>query len=200
MSKREILLRILCILAALAAVIWIAHAIGEEEPEPDYQALYVMCKPKSFVNVRPFPKKKGEPVGRIECGEEVLTLGEKRGKYIKIYSPTFDSADCWVHRGYLTEEKPEVFEYGKTFVIRAKGRVAVRRYIRGARRVWIRPGKMVMVYAMTSEWVLTNRGYIQREFVEEVQEEKKNEGACCLRRKSRGLQGFSGTWTRRVFV
>ena len=44
MNKREMLLRILCILAALAAVIWIAHAIGEEEPEPDYQALYVMHK------------------------------------------------------------------------------------------------------------------------------------------------------------
>ena len=57
MSKREMLLRILCILAALAAVIWIAHAIGEE-PEPDYQALYVMCKPKSFVNVRPFQRRR----------------------------------------------------------------------------------------------------------------------------------------------
>lgn len=35
MSKREMLLRILCILAALAAVIWIADSLGEEEP--DYQ-------------------------------------------------------------------------------------------------------------------------------------------------------------------
>ena len=177
MSKREILLRILCILAALAAVIWIAHAIGEEEPEPDYQALYVMCKPKSFVNVRPFPKKKGEPVGRIECGEEVMTLGEKRGKYIKIYSPTFDSADCWVHRGYLTEEKPEIFEDGKTFVIRAKGRVAVRRYIRGARRAWIKPGKTLTVYAITSEWALTNRGFIMTEYLEEVESEQVYDGA-----------------------
>lgn len=171
MSKREMLLRILCILAALAAVIWIAHAIGEEEPEPDYQTLYVMCRPKSFVNVREFPKKKAKEVGRLECGDEVLTLNEKRGKFVKIYGPTFECGTCWVHRGYLTEEKPEIFEDGKTFVIRAKGRVAVRRYIRGARRVWIRPGKTVKVYAMTSEWVLTNRGYIQREFVEEVQEE-----------------------------
>ena len=179
MSKREILLRILCVLAALALVLWIAHAIGAvaEEPEPNYQTLYVMCKPKSFVYVRPFPKKGDETAGRVECGDEVLTLGEKRGKYIKIYSPSFDSAECWVHRGYLTEEKPEIFEDGKTFVIRAKGRVAVRRYIRGARRVWIQPGKTVTVYAMTSEWTLTNRGYIKTEFLEEkVQEGKRNNG------------------------
>ena len=169
MSKLEMLLRILCILTALAAVIWIADSLGEEEI--DYQTLYVMCMPKSFVNVREFPKKKAKEVGRLECGDEVLTLNEKRGKFVKIYGPTFECGTCWVHRGYLTEEKPEIFEDGKTFAIRAKGRVAVRRYIRGARRVWIRPGKTVKVYAMTSEWVLTNRGYIQREFVEEVQEE-----------------------------
>ena len=155
----------------LAIVMAMMYAAGLAEKEPEYQTLYVMCKPKSFVYVRPFPKKSEETAGRVECGDEVLTLGEKRGKYIKIYSPSFDSAECWVHRGYLTEEKPEIYEDGKQFVIHAKGRVAVRRYIRGSRRVWIQPGKTVTVYAMTSEWVLTNRGYIQREFVEEVQEE-----------------------------
>ena len=162
-----------------------------------------MCRPKSFVNVREFPKKKAKEVGRLECGDEVLTLNEKRGKFVKIYGPTFECGTCWVHRGYLTEEKPEIFEDGKTFVIRAKGRVAVRRYIRGARRVWIRPGKTVKVYAMTSEWVLTNRGYIQREFVEEVQEEESANTSVLVfwnRRPgfSRGNGWIYNSWTMRM--
>ena len=159
--------RITALILALLMILPVV-CIGEEEP--DYQTLYVMCKPKSFVNVRAFPKKNATEVGRVECGDEVLTLGEKRGKYIRIYDPAFESGDCWIHRGYLTEEKPEIYPEGNTFTIQAKGRVAVRRYIKGARRVWIRPGKAVTVYAITKEWALTNRGYIKTEFLEEAAE------------------------------
>ena len=175
MSKREMWLRLLCILAVLAAVIWITDSLGEEEP--DYQTLYVMCRPKSFVNVREFPKKKAKEVGRLECGDEVLTLNEKRGKFVKIYGPTFECGTCWVHRGYLTDEKPDIYEDGKAYTVKAKGRVALRRYIRGARRAWIKSGKTLTVYAITSEWALTNRGFIMTEYLEEVESEQVYDGA-----------------------
>jgi hypothetical protein len=184
MSRREIWLRFCCVLAALAAAVWIAGALGEEEP--DYQTLYVMCRPKSFVNVREFPKKKAKVIGRLECGDEVLTLNEKRGKFIKIYAPTLEGGTRWVHRGYLTDEKPEVYEDGKACTVKAKGRVALRRYIKGARRAWIRPGKTLTVYAMTSEWALTNRGFIMTEYLEETD----NESAGSLRREPGSVQSI----------
>ena len=158
----------------LAMIMSILYAAGWAEEEPEYQTLYVVCKPSSFVNVRAYPKKKGDEVGRLECGDQILTLGERRGQYVKIYGWTFESQDCWVHGGYLTEDEPEIWPEGKEYVIRAGGRVAVRRYMRGKRRVWIYPGKTVKVYAMTREWALTNRGYIKTEFLEEkAQEDNK---------------------------
>lgn len=182
-------IRLLLLIAVVVAVAWIAHALGEEEP--DYQMLYVICKPKSHVNAREFPKKGARTAGRLECGDEVLTLGERRGRYLKIYGPSFESADVWIHAGYLVEDKPEIYEKGVEGTIIGKGRVALRRYVRGQRRAWIRPGKKVKVYVVTDEWVLTNHGYIKREFVEIKQEEPANEGAYRLRRKPGSLYGFS---------
>ena len=148
---------------------WPAEA---EEPEPNYTTMYVLCKPNSFVNVREFPKKNGKPAGRLECGDEVLTLGEKRGQFMKIYGPTFEAGELWIHAGYLTEEKPEIFEDGKEYTVIGKGRVALRRYIRGQRRAWTRPGKTLKVYAITSEWALTNRGFIRSEYLEAKDEDE----------------------------
>ena len=175
MSRREIWLRILCIIAVVAAVVWVAHAIGEED-EPEYQTFYVICKPKSHVNAREFPRKTAKIAGRLECGDAVLTLGERYGRYMKIYGPTFESPDVWIHAGYLVENEPEIYKDGIKGIIRANGRVSVRRFVRGQRRAWIRPGKQVTVYVVSDDWILTNRGYIQREFVEIEQEEPGGEG------------------------
>lgn len=161
-------LMVAAILAAFITAIWAPGRAEEEEPE--YITLYVLCKPTSFVNVREFPKKRGTIVGRLECGDEVLTLREKRGKYLKIYGPAFDASEEWVHGGYLTEDQPEIWPEGKAYKVIGKGRVAVRRYVRGKRRVWTQPGKTVTVYAMTAEWALTNRGYIQTEYLEAAEE------------------------------
>lgn len=154
---------VLCAAIIALALAW--AAAGTEENDDDYQTRYVICNPKSFVNVRSAAKKNAQEVGRLECGDVVYTLGEKKGQYVKIYTTSFESTEGWIHRGYLVEEKPERTG-GKTYTVRAKGRVALRRYVNGSRRAWINPGKTVEVYVIAGEWALTNRGFIRTEYLE----------------------------------
>ena len=165
----------ICALVLAAAVLLAALAAFAEEDDADqFYTLYVICKPDSYVNVREFPKKNALQAGRVECGDEVETKGEKRGQYLKVYISGIEAGEGWIHRGYLVEEVPEVYRDGIPGEIRAKGRVAVRRFVDGPRRVWISPGKQVKIYALSDEWALTNRGFIRREFIEIWEEEARD--------------------------
>ena len=159
--------------AALLAAILLITAIltGAAGGEEEYYTLYVICRPDSFVYVREHPKKTAKEAGYLECGTKVLTMGERRGQYMRIYEPTFEGGEYWIHAGYLVEDEPQILK-GQLYQVTSKGRVALRRFVNGPRRAWIKPGKTLKVYAITDEWALTNRGFIRREYIEEVEEKK----------------------------
>jgi hypothetical protein len=155
----------------LAAVLCFCLAGAEEEKAELYWRQYVICRPESFLYVRMFPRKSAEEIGRLEMGEEVVTKGEKRGKYMRIYLERLEGGEGWVHAGYLVREAPEVPAEGEEiYVVAANGRVAARRYVNGSRRAWLKPGRRVKVYAMTAEWALTSQGFIRTGFLKRAEE------------------------------
>lgn len=157
--------------AAVAGILIALRDVGlAEGEEPVYSRMYVICRPDGYVNIRALPKKKSEAVGWLDCGEEVLTMGEQKGPYLKIYKSSIEAAEGWVHTGYLTEGTVEAWPEGKKFTVEATGRVALRRTVNGPRRAWVKPGKRLTVYAASAEWALTNRGFIMREYLEEAEE------------------------------
>ena len=48
----------------------------------------------------------------------------------------------------------------------AEGRVAARKWIEGPVARWIQPGETVTVFWMSSEWAVTDRGYIRSEYID----------------------------------
>jgi len=159
-----------CVILAVIMAAGISAAAEEEKPVVSWRQ-YVICRPESFLYVRRFPRKTAEEIGRLEFGEEVVTRGEKRGKYVKIYLDNLEDGNGWVHAGYLVREAPAVPEEGEEmYRVQANGRVAARRYVNGSRRAWLRPGRTVKVYAMTAEWAITSQGFVRMKYLERAEE------------------------------
>jgi hypothetical protein len=65
---------------------------------------------------------------------------------------------------YLVDEEPEYI--GRTATVISKGRLSARRCIGGERVRWLKPGQIVTVWYMTSEWCVTDRGYVMTKYLE----------------------------------
>ena len=125
---------------------------------------WVICKPGDFVNARETATKKGMLAGRLEPGDRFETDGETRNNFMHIIESSFEAEEAWVHAGYVVDEEPE--RINRECVIAAEGRVACRKYIDGPRRAWARPGTTVTVYWWTSQWCVTNKGFIRSEYID----------------------------------
>lgn len=125
--------------------------------------MYVLCRPKDYVNVREFPSTKGGSVGILDCGDWVETDGitkrDKQGrKWILVYG--FEG-EAWVCAMYLQSTPVEIEKC--VGLVSAKGKTALRRSPNGKIIKWLKNGSEVSILAMSDDWCLTVGGYIKRE-------------------------------------
>lgn len=147
------------IIAVIAAVVFLFQASGISET--DVTEAYVLCT--DYVNVRPYPNRKGDEIGRFECGTRIWLDGRKKNGYLHIVDAGLES-DGWVYAGYVVYDKPE--KMSRSAVIVSKGRLAARKYVKGRRTRWLKPLAALTVYAWSDEWCVTNCGYVQTRYLE----------------------------------
>ena len=152
-------------LALIAAVIWgcvsLVSSLGLAD---DYEEAWIICRPGDYINIRPNPNKRGEPIGRAECGYR-LTLDCKKGNgYLHCVDLSLEMSEGWVFAGYVVFDEPELLNQSATVV--SKGRLAVRKYVNGKRTRWLKPMATVKVYYWTDEWCVTNYGFILSDYLE----------------------------------
>lgn len=146
----------------LAAVIALTLIFGSASA----QVCWVMCD--GYVNVRARPGKGSMSVGFLDACDDFETDGTVRNGFV-LAQNVGEGGDNWIFAGYVSSEKPEAVN-GR-YVCTARTRAACRRWINGPRisgkAGWIYCGSNVRVYYRTSEWSVTNRGYIRSEWLEE---------------------------------
>lgn len=125
------------------------------------ETVYVLCQPNSFVNVRQFPRKSAEVAGRVELGWELETDGVKKNGFLKVYG-SFEG-EAWINCGFVTYEPVTIMTLETE--ITSKGRVACRRSIKGTRRKWLLNGQKVVIFALASDWAVTDHGFIQTKYL-----------------------------------
>ena len=126
---------------------------------------WVICQPGDYINIRKGPGKQHEATGYAESGMRFTTDMEERNGYIHLVGVT-EYGDGWISSGYVVFGKPE--EVNREMRIRSNGRVACRKTIDGKRRCWVKNGETVTVYAMTRSVAVTNKGFIESRYLEEV--------------------------------
>lgn len=148
---------LLIIIAVLMLILVVMQKTGiAEETEG-----YILCS--DFVNVRPFPNKKSDPIGRLESGDKVWLDGKKKNGYFHCVDMGLES-DGWVYGGFIVYDEP--IQVGQTAVIVSRGRLAARKYVGGKRTRWLKPLATVKVYWWSNDWCVTNCGYIQSRYLE----------------------------------
>lgn len=151
----KVIALILLVVLAFTVDYLLKPAVNAEE------VAYVFCA--DYVNVRQFPSKKGEEIGRFETGDVVHLDGKKRNGFLHCVDTGLES-DGWIHAGFIVYDEPEHVNQKATVV--SKGRLAARKYIGGKRTRWLKPLSTVTVYYWSEDWAITNCGYVQSKHLE----------------------------------
>lgn len=129
----------------------------------DYR-VFVLCNPKTPVNVRIRPKKGSKVEGRLDFGDWIETDGEKRNGWLHVIG-IGETGEGWICSGYVVEDEPQKTERTRA-VVAATGRVMSYRRIGGARNGWLNVGDELTVYALSDEWAVTNKGYVRSKYLD----------------------------------
>lgn len=163
---KKILLILLVALAVVFGILsfhdLVLRAAHAEQPE-NTSVGYVVCCPGDYVNIRPYPNKKGDVLGRFEPGDVLYLDGKRRGEFLHCVGLRLETDEGWIHRGYVLYDEPELVDRNGT--VDAKGRVAARKNVGGKRTKWLKPGSELTVWYWSEEWCLTNRGYVKSEYI-----------------------------------
>lgn len=158
--------RLALLLAVLIVIaVGIGYLLGSGGYAEDVQIpCWVMCK--TYVNIREKPDENSGKIGYLDAGDQFWTDAESKNGFIRSYG-VGDGAG-WVYCGYVVTEKPEMI--GERYVCVANRQVACRKWIHGpqieGRGAWLRNGQTCQVICIADGWALTNRGYIQTEWLE----------------------------------
>jgi hypothetical protein len=125
---------------------------------------WVICQPGDYVNVRLNPSMKAGVIGRLEMGDEVHLDGQQRNGFLHCVRIGLEVSEAWVYAGYIVYGEPKTGEW--TGTIHSDGRVAARKCIGGKRRCWLRDEQAVKVYAHGGGWAVTNKGFVQTEYLQ----------------------------------
>lgn len=153
-----ILIGLIIIVILLINIYCLTNARAEEKD------CWILCQPDSYVNVRMYPKKKSEEIGRLECGDSIYTDGKVKNGYLHIFV-SFELLEGWVHKGYVVYDEPYTPYLANTNV-KSNGRVAARRTIKGERRCWLKNEQPIKVYMVSEEWCVTDKGFVKTKFVD----------------------------------
>ena len=151
--------RILSILLLIALVSCINTAFSASD---DADVYFIICEPKSDVNVRISPDMHSAIVGTKFFGDEVIVDKEKNG-FVHITNLNSEYSEGWVYKGLITEDQPT--QTNSRAVIVSDARVAGRKYVNGKIIRWLNNGTEVNVFAVSEEWCVTDKGYIKTEFL-----------------------------------
>lgn len=127
----------------------------------DYR-IFILCDPKTPVNVRISPKRGAKITGRFDFGDWVETDGKEKNGYVHVYAG--DAGEGWICSGYVVDDQPEKVKAMAS--VAATGRVMSYKRIGGKRKYWLEVGDEVKVYAMSDEWAVTSKGYIRTKYLE----------------------------------
>lgn len=161
-----IILIIVIAILAISAAVW-----GSAKAEDEAYDVWIFCNPESVVNVREKPSSSSYLAGRMECGTKTRTDWEtqkdNRGRTWLHIVDQLEMDESWVCMDYVSETEVTVEEMG--CVVLANGRVAARANPDGKRKKWLNPGQEVKVLAFNDNWALTNKGYVNWDYLEEVE-------------------------------
>ena len=167
-SNREKLIGLITLLA-IAVVIGVAIGVTVCHGEETLATCYAFCKPGSTVIVRLDPSEVSGIAGRMDFGDEFKTDGESIDGWVRCIGI---GEGGWVYSAYASTSKPE--KVGAWYFNASVKQVAIRRWPTGPmieKKPWLQSGETVQVLASDGEWVITTRGYVKAEFLEQYWEE-----------------------------
>ena len=143
---------ILCIAILLISTVSVADTV------------WVLCQPDSYVNIRAVASGRSKIEGYALCGDSLETDGKTQRGFLHIYAP-IEACDGWVSLGYIVWNEPHAVN--AQYYICSPYRVAIRKTIGGERRKWAYALDELQVYWMSTEWSVTNKGFVKTEYLEE---------------------------------
>ena len=147
---------------AILLILSIVDSIGIADDYDDVFTAYVICQKDDYVNVRMYPRKKSEIVGRCDGGDEILTDGYVKNGFLRCYG--FESVEAWIFAGYVVYDKPEwVNRIGYSV---SKATLNVRRFIDGKVIHKLKNLAEVVVYWLSDEWCVTSKGFVKTKYLE----------------------------------
>jgi hypothetical protein len=156
MMKKSLILILMVLVSCLLIIVSLMDSARSEEK-------YILCKPKTEINVRFSPKWDGQVIGHLYFGDCVETDGIVKNGFAHVVGLAFEAVDGWVYKGLLVDTPP-IAVSGKDQII-SSGKVAARQYIGGKRNKWLRSGKEVLIYAISQDWSITDQGYVQTKYL-----------------------------------
>lgn len=154
MKKAALIVLLLALVTGMAAA----------DKYDDVTVAYVICARGDYVNIRPFPNRKGEPLGRFETGDEILLDGKQKNGFLHCIDLSLEASEGWINKGYVVHDKP--IPVNESAMIVSKGRLAARKCVNGKRTRWLKSGATVKVYYWSDDWCVTSCGYVQTKFLE----------------------------------
>lgn len=168
LQKKDVILTALVLVVlgmfigvALSCTVFITNANAEDEDVLTYQR-WILCQPGSEVLLREKPKKNARITGALICGDRIETDDVDRNGYLHILG-VGEYGEAWVSLRYVAYTEPQ--EVNKVMHVWDKGRVASRKWINGKRKAWLKAGAEVTVYWMDREWAVTDKGYINLDYL-----------------------------------
>ena len=165
------IMKLICELIALVllvlAFLWV-YSLVRDVGLAEGVERWVICQPETkdggYVAIREKAKKSSAEIGQLYLGSRVETDGKKKNGFQHIINAGTESGEGWVCARYLVEDQPVIVE--QRAKVTGKGRVALRQYPGGKRTKWLKPGDELTVYAWTAEWCVTDRGYVDSDYLE----------------------------------
>ena len=129
------------------------------------ETMYCMCSPDGQVNIRDRATTHSDIIGHLYAGDRVEILDSARSGGVTLFSDAAatETGSGWVSGTYLVSESP-VYR-GTMATVEASGRVALRKAPDGQRIAWLAPGDRIMVISSSGIWSMTDRGYVQTQFL-----------------------------------
>lgn len=143
------------------AVLLFSSACAEES------SCWVICQDQDGrpgeVIIRERPTRKSAEAGAAVAGTRLRTDWQESGNWIHLVDLNNETGEGWICKDYIVFDEPVRLELEGA--IRGTGRVACRKSIDGELKRWAKPGQVLTVYWISSEWAVTDLGYIRSEYV-----------------------------------
>ena len=130
--------------------------------------LWAVCQPGSHIDVHRAPAKGSKIEGWLDPCDSFTTDGVTKNGFYRVLD-VGEGTEGWVYCGYVVAEEPKKLN-GERYVSVSKGKLYCRRWISGpkiaGRAGYLKNCETCQVFYRTSEWCVTNRGYIRSEWLE----------------------------------